>query len=132
MVGKACLFVLLWRGKQSLTCSKPLCTGCRISFQVEYHYIFAKVVLVSQFKFPYERSFIPVSEWSFGDPDRRRTRGGNQNETGLFLLTIQKHLQQCSVPFALRPLLQPPSPKFVKCFKKPQEQDGQEQEQEEH
>ncbi len=43
-------------------------------FQVEYHHSSAKLVLLSEFKFPYERSLTPVSERIFDDRDRSAER----------------------------------------------------------
>ena len=39
------------------------------SVPVEYHQILAKIVFVSEFKFPYKRSFFAVSEHFYDDPD---------------------------------------------------------------
>ncbi len=49
---------------------QPICTGCLTLFEVEYHQILTKIVLVSEFKFPNERRFATVSEWISDDPKR--------------------------------------------------------------
>ncbi len=67
-------FCSFLRGRQGFWGSKPICTGCNTSPLVTYHDSFAKIVFVSEFKFPHERPFTPFSEWICDDPDRYTPR----------------------------------------------------------